>query len=369
MLILRCSGLPLAFRCAGAVRPGKIRINEISDAADLGTAAHDGARALVETGRVDWDALPELARRHDVDEPELRLLLGLATKLWAEVEQSFPDALTEVELRLETKDLLLTGHADIKAQSANTAHIGDWKFGRKDGNHREQLLGYAALALLEDDSLEAATAGVLWVRDLEYEHYTLRRSELGQWLGRLVETIVRWDETFRPGPHCEHCPRSHECPARHALIRRDVAAIGDLDLGALDEEGEALAALTPEALVELVVKADLVKRVAERLRAAASRYVQNHGDVEGDELCLTLQHDERRHLKVVDAFPVLEAAGFADPEFGVVLDCSLPKVERIVATRAGKGKGAGAVRALRQKLEDAHAIELETVTKLVTRRK
>jgi hypothetical protein len=223
MLILRCSGLPLAFRCAGAVRPGKIRINEISDAADLGTAAHDGARALVETGRVDWDALPELARRHDVEEPELRLLLGLATKLWAEVEQSFPDALTEVELRFETEDLLLTGHADIKAQSANTAHIGDWKFGRKDGNHREQLIGYAALALLEDDSLEAATAGVLWVRDLEYEHYTLRRSELGQWLGRLVETIVRWDETFRPGPHCEHCPRSPRVPGAprpHSARRR-----------------------------------------------------------------------------------------------------------------------------------------------------
>lgn len=367
-LKLRCSALPRAFLCPGSVRPCRVEINPISDAADLGTAAHEGLAQLVETGRVEWGAVPELACRHDVPEDDLRLLLAQGQKLWSEVRESFPDAVTEVELRHEAESVTLTGHADIYARSADTVHIGDWKGGRKDHNYREQLIAYAALALLEDDSLEAATAGVLWVRELEYEHYTLRRADLRAWVERLVVTIVAWDGTYRPGPHCAYCPRNHECHAANALIRRDVAAIGDESLIESLEDESAIAMMAPDAIIALLGKADLVSKLAERVRTAVRQHVQRHGDIVGTEQRLTMQPEERRRLNVVDAFTVLEAEGFGDEEWGVVLDFSLPKTERIVATRAGKGKGAGAVRALRAKLEQANAIQKESVAKLVTRR-
>jgi hypothetical protein len=369
LLTLRCSALPLAFRCGGSVRRGQVELNEISDAADMGSAGHEAARSLAETGRVDWDALPGLARRRGVDEGELRALMAMAQKLWNEVGESFPGAETEVEMWHEGVGVVLTGHADVLARSGREVRIGDWKFGRKDANYCEQLLGYCVLALLSDPSLEKATAGVLWVRDLEYEHYTLSREQIRTWQARLYTEVVSWDGTFRPGPHCTYCPRNHECPAANALVRRDVAALADRALVASAEAEDALERFTPDQLVELVERADTVQRYAERVRRAVKEHVERAGgEIAGSERKLAIVREQRRRADVVAAFGVLEAVGFEDPEFNVVLDLSLPKAERIVATRAGRGNGAAAVRELRAAFEQAKAIDTESVTKLVTRR-
>jgi hypothetical protein len=95
-LRLRCSALPLAFKCAGSVRRGPLVIDERSEAADLGTAAHEGLAEMVSQGRVQWDDVGELAKRHGVDERELRILLALGQKLWDQVSSSFPGADTEM---------------------------------------------------------------------------------------------------------------------------------------------------------------------------------------------------------------------------------------------------------------------------------
>jgi hypothetical protein len=100
-LRLRCSALPLAFICPGSVRTGELQINDTSDAAELGTAAHVGLARLVETGSVDWESVPEIAKRYGVDERELRMLLANGAKLWASVKHSFPDALTELAFSAE----------------------------------------------------------------------------------------------------------------------------------------------------------------------------------------------------------------------------------------------------------------------------
>jgi hypothetical protein len=377
VLQLRCSALPLAFLCAGSVRPGELAINETSDAAEMGTCAHEGLATLVETGRVDWDGVPSLARKHDADEGELRMLLANGAKLWALVKDSFPSAVTEVELS-HTWPVLgadggivtvtLTGHADILGRSADVAHVGDHKTGRNDSDYAEQIRGYAALALLADHTLTAATAGVLWVRDVEYEHHSMSRVALLTWIARLEAEIVRWDGTYRPGPHCAHCPRNHECPAANAMVRRDVAAIADHALVAQVENETALLAMPPEEIVEVLGKADMVTKYAERVRAAIRAHVIRHGDVVGAGKRLTLQTEERRRLITLAAFPVLEAAGFDDDEMGQVIDISAAKAEKIVSARAGKGNGASAVRALRASLDEAQAIQTDTVTKLVTKR-
>lgn len=369
MLTFRCSALPRAFLCGASVRTGEVVINETGDEARMGSCAHEGLKRLVDTGRVDWEGVPELARRYDVHEPELRALLAGGAKLWALVKESFPLATTEVELDFTGELFRLTGHADLLAFSGagTVVHVGDWKCGRRDQNYREQLLGYAALLLLADSSLESATAGVLWVRDGEYEHYTLTREALEAWLEELGDRVIRWDGVYRPGPHCTHCPRNHECAAANALIRRDVAAVADLDIEAVEEH--ALERMAPDAIVALLDRADTVSKYADRVRAAVKRHVTRNGDIEGTEWRLTLQHGERRKLDVVQGFPVLAEAGFGDEEMGQVLEFSLPKVERLVAKAAGKGKGAGAVREIRERLAAADAIQTEGVTSLVSKRK
>ena len=362
-LNLRCSSLPIAFKCGGSVRPGEIAINQTNVQAEMGTCAHEALAVLVERGRIDWDAVPALARKHGADEAELRLLLAAGAKLWELVKDSFPDPLTEVSVAYDGDGFSLTGHADIIGRSGNEARVGDWKSGRLDSDYREQLLGYAALALREDLSLESATAGVLWVRDGDYEHYTMTRAQLGQWLERLRSEVIDWSGEYRPGGHCQYCKRSHECEAANALVRRDVAAIANLDL-----DDSALDALTPDQWVQIVEMASAVNKLSERVRSMAKARVIESGDIVGAGKRLTLQHTERRHLNVLQSFPVLEAQGFGDEEMAQVIEISAAKAEKIITERAVRGKGAAKVREFREQLEAAGAVETETVTMLVVRR-
>lgn len=371
-LTIRCSALPLAFKCAGSVRPGSVPINESNDAADVGTAGHDGLTEVVRTGKVDWDAVPALAKKHDVDEAELRVLLALGAQLWHDVRESFPGAETEVAMQAEISGgVVLTGHADLIGRSALTAHVGDWKLGRLDSNYREQLIGYAVLALLRWSELTAATAGVLWVREHEYEHYALSRPGLDEWRKRFTAEIVNWDGVFRPGSHCQYCPRSHECPAANALARRDLAIIADKDLPGQLEDRETIAELVrrdPDRAVALVEKARALVKQAERVVDAIKAEVLRSGDVEGEAKRLTLLRTEKRHLDVLQAFPVLQEEGFDDGDMAQVISISVSKAESVIAKRAGKGSGAAAVRAFDDKLAKAGAISTSTSTSLVVRR-
>jgi len=371
-LALRCSALPLAFLCAGSVRPSELSIDETSAPARLGTAVHEGLRGLPAAGRVDWDGVPELARRFDIAdlEPELRMLLGQGQKLWlTQLRPSFPDAMTEVQLSIELPGgHTLSGQTDLLGRSARTAHVGDWKTGRLDSDYREQLLGYCALALLDDDGLEAATAGVIWLREGEWEHYTLTRAELPAYLRRLKRAVIDWDGTYRAGEHCGHCPRSHECPARQALVRRDVAAFlgGEITDYAVDPS--ALAALPAAQLVALHASAKMVQDVAERLNAAIRELVRRKGDIVADGKRLTIQETTRRHLHVVPALDVLDAAGFTDDEKVSALEVHVKAAEEVVAKRAPYRGKKKAIEQLNADLKKAGALYTEPVIQLVTRR-
>jgi hypothetical protein len=362
---IRASAMPLAMLCPGSVR-GELRIDEEGDAAKLGTAAHEGLRPLVELGSVQWESVPALATRFGVDEPELRMLLGLGTKLWREVEGSFPDPVTEVEMKHELhlvggEVLTITGHADVLSTWGGVVRVADWKTGRKDSDYSQQALAYCALALLHHRVLSEATCTLLWVRDGEAEQYTMRRSELDAWLDSVIERVVRWDGVYRTGPHCTHCPRSATCEARRALVRRDLGDIQAADFGAIE-------ALPAEQLVELLQKADHVATLARRARDAIRELVRARGDVIANGRRLTIVQEERRALRTAEVWPVLEQHLETDGEMAEVLEVSVTALERVVAKKAGRGKGAGAVRTLRQELEAAGAVEVQVIEKLANKR-
>lgn len=369
-LALRCSALPLAFLCGGSVRGGEIAVNPTNVQAELGSGVHECLRVLPRSGSVDWDAVPEVARRHGVSEDDLRALCGLAQKMWhAGLRESFPGASTEVPLGVTLPDgTTLTGHADVLGRSLTTVHIGDWKSGRLDSDYREQLLGYCALALLGDASLDEATAGVIWIRDNEYEHYTLGRAELPAYLRRLEAEVIRWHGTYRPGSHCRYCPRSHECPARHALVRRDVAAFLGGELTEYATDSNLLETLAPDTLLALLASADLVHELTANIRDRMRELVERKGDIVGSAQRLTLQHTNKRHLKVIQAFPVLTAAGFEDADFEKVVGISAAKAEKVVASKASHGQGQATIRNLRAALEAAGAVETTQESRLIRKR-
>lgn len=263
--------------------------------------------------------------------------------------------------------MILTGHVDAISIRGNIARILDFKTGRLDSNYSEQALGYCALVLLTYAELIEATCSVLWVRDQEIEHYTMRRAELPAWLERLQSEVVEWSGVYRPGNHCDHCPRRYVCPARNAMMRADLAILLDTDVEQLGAES-SLATAEPDRVLEVTERLARFEKMNTRWREVVRAHVEKHGDIVGTAHRLTLQESEKRHLDVINTFPVLEAAGFDAEDFAQVIEISARKAEQVVAKRAEKRKGAAAVRELQAQLEAAGAIQTSTITSLVVRR-
>jgi hypothetical protein len=361
---LRCSSLPMAFKCGGSVRPSAVEINPTNDQAELGTTTHKPLAVLVRTGRVDWSSLPELARGQRFKLGELRALVAGGARLWWRIRDSFPDAEAEVPLMRRGPGYVLTGHVDVRARGRRTSKVADWKGGRLDSDYREQLLGYAALELFDEPELDEAAGGILWIRDQDFEPYGLRRNQLEAWEERLIKEVVQWNGVYRPGSHCTYCRRRHECPAANALARHDVAAIRDNDPETLD-----LDKLTPDEWIALVVLAREVEKKAQRVIRRIREAVIDRGDVVGEAQHLTLQHDEERNIDVAKAWPILaEAWGFGDAEAAQVLRLAISEAESIIRKRAPSRKGAAHVRELTAQLEAAGAVTKSTTTKLIVRR-
>ncbi len=358
----------MAFRCPASVRNGEgaVRLNETNEMARTGSAAHELFRMLPERGRIDFDAIPEIAIRWEVEPDELRVLAAKATKLWRDVKSHFWDALGEVPLSAEIlPGVMLTGNADLVKKSGRVARGADWKAGRLDSDYSAQMKAYGALILLDDRELQEVTFTLLWVRDETIENYTLTRASMREWVGELIEKVIHWNGVFRPGTHCQYCPRGHECPARNALVRKTVADVANLDLDSVFAD---LATMPAARMIEIVEKAKLVAQVAEKLRGYIREHVIKNGDVVSSTHKLTIEKTNKRHLALAGTFPILTAEGFGDEDFEECAKLSPSAAEKIIAERAGKGNGARAVREFREKLEAAQAVTLKEEKKLVVRR-
>jgi len=360
--------MPLAHLCPGSVRRPDLPIRAESEPAALGSAAHEVLARVVESGgAVPWDDVASVAARYGVPEADLRVLVAQGATLWAAVAPSYPSGVSELSLAADVCDgVTLTGHVDLVSVSGTVARGADWKTGRKDGDYEQQMRAYAVLVMLDDPSITECTFTVLWVRDGDAETYTMTRDDVAGWVRRLVARVVEWDGTYYPGEHCAHCPRSHECRAANAAARRDVAALTDSALVARAET--ALASMTPAEIVDLHAKARLVASYAARVSEAIRAHVRAHGDVVAADKRLTLETEQRRSVDTLKAWPVFESAGFDDDDFAACLDVRISKAEKRVASKAARGKGAAAVRALSEALEAAGAVERKQNEKLVTRR-
>jgi len=366
-LFLRASAMPSAFKCPGAIRTEGLLVDESHPSAGIGTAAHAALQALAETGSVQWSEVSGIAKQHGVPEQDVRILCAQASKLWAQVKDSFRDAMSEVPLSAAlTPQVTLTGHADLLAIGGRAARMGDWKTGFKDADYSHQMRAYGTLVLLDNRDLDEVTVTVLWVRDQQIENYTMTRKDAHAWIQRLQSEVINWDGVFRPGSHCQYCRRSHECEAANAMARRDIAVLTDRNVvGRAECE---LTLMSPGEIVELERKASLVTNYAGRVRDAIRKHVIDHGDVVADGVRLTIATEQRREIDPLKAWPVLESTGFTDEEFAQCVEIRASKMDKAVAAKAGRGKGAKAIRELKAKLENADAIGVREIKKLSARR-
>ena len=368
---IRCSALPLATICPGSVRIPEVQIDTVNEDADVGTVAHFALAKLVKgahLAKLGFATTPgeaidvALERFPSVDAEDVRPLFWAGVRAWNEIREWFDEPQAETDFSSGH----LSGHVDVcdgKSKRATVALV-DWKSGRIDNNYREQLFGYAWLLMQEDRAINSISASAVWLRTGEVESYTVSRGRADEWYRDMVATVINWDGIFRPGDHCAHCPRNHDCPAQTALVRRDVAMFSDGTTADLQTMPGA-------DLVQLHRKLKgLSSRAEEALKAMRAEVERRGGDVDAGD-GTHLHFVETNGPRVVDAlraWPVLQSR-LTDAELGPAVKVSLSKVEAAVGAKAGKGKAAAAKRALAEELENAGAVSQPTIQKLIDERK
>lgn len=353
LLYLRCSALPRALLCPGSVRQPEVRVDVVSDPGLLGTAVHRWLARVVNGEQLDLD---------DITDTDTRVLVALGIRVWGQVWQSFPEPRSEVyrERAFASRGFALTGSCDIDGLAGSEVRIGDWKSSRLDGDYLAQLRGYMLLAVLESDAA-TATGTVLWLRDQAAENYTETRESLLAFADAIRDRVVHWDGVFTPGNHCAFCPRAHECEARIAHERAIVAIF-------TDERAmmrKSIAELSSQQQLELYARASLVARLSAAAKDALYTLVRDSGPIVANGRRLDLVPQHRSVIKPLEAWPILESLGAGDSDLAGMITVHKARLHEWLRAKAGRGKGAAAIRDAMAKLKSANA--LATTERLVLR--
>jgi len=290
----RCSSLPILERCLG-MTGAPIRIGTASEIADVGTDVHTFGASLARDGQAEYEG----------NDAEMGFLTGQLRRAWeGRFKDEFPNPQVEKYLEADLPQFILSGHPDCYSVQGTHAAILDWKSGHNtDADVRGQLLGYAYLVMEAHPAVAEVDLYAVWLREANITHWPFTRAQVIEWIRGVNRRVARWDGTsFTAGPHCQYCPRFHDCPARtmraHSAIR---------DLAAFDPAGmdrAELAARIP-AFHEGV---KMIEKQCEAYRAWVKQDLRENGPL-GDgetELCLYNQRDTTIDPQI--AWPILQDA-------------------------------------------------------------
>jgi hypothetical protein len=349
---MRCSALPLAFLCPGSVRTDYgVLVDQHYDAADDGTDAHR-LMASWPDGDAPVEMVGELSE-------EGQILYYTAAKMWREeIAAWMPNSIAEVALQTGE----LTGHVDRIAIVGAKAVVLDWKTGRKDSSHKHQGFGYALLVMRKHPEVEIVTVHFGWVREKAIENYTVSRARAEEWDHQRRDRILGWEGVYTSGDHCTGCRRRVSCPGMMAIARSSVEM---LTPGLPD-----LALMSGPQLVEFHRRRKVLESVLKLADEAERAEVDKRGDVFDDagNVLHFVEENGQRDVDALKAWPVL-TANLSDEELAPCLKVRLGEVEKTIAAKAGKGKGAAAKRELAEALGAAGAVTQPKSRKLKLHRK
>ena len=353
MIQARCSRLPLLSACPAAQVAPSIRIEGDDRPARLGTATHDINASMIAGYNRD---IFEVAAENNVPADELGVLVGMSRKMWTDLAGQFPEPMCEQPMEYADNDLTLTGTADIYAEAGEEIRIGDWKTGhRTEHDAREQLKGYAFLALAIAKTFNRVRVYTIFVRDQRVDVDLFERSELMRWW-EWLKGHLKDSETYRPGPHCANCPRVRECPGHAEQI---------------ESFSNALARGYPERGTQLhdqaaigVQLSRLLRKRCEEFEAAVKVEVSARGGRWGN---LVLKTTHPKSIDVARAMPHM-IEELSESQVLPLLDVSKTKLEATVKANSPRGQKGKAWNEFMERLEAVGAItETERTTLEVER--
>ena len=364
-MMARSSSLPMAAKCAQSLMsPARNIMRREADDARIGTAVHELMAQLLDPTPEGISDPSDIASSMGLDEKEVAIAFALTLKVWRDIEQWFPPP-RQVEQYLEATahGLTLTGHFDVLAfaEEGTEAHLLDWKTGYLDTDCWDQQKGYGWLVCRKYPDVQKVTSFVVRSRHSTYELDTWTRGQLDAWFDKLAIHLAAGE--YRPAPStCDWCPRltAHDpCAEGVGVIRRTTSLI--MEVYDVDKDiGEPVRAVT---------WARIIKKKCEEIEAWAHAAVESSGGKLVDptsEMALVLMPSEKKTIDFGRAEPIIRnALGSALPN---VVQISKGKLEDALRAKAGKGKGAAMIRDVVAQLDDAGAVEVETIYRMEVKR-
>lgn len=264
--------------------------DSVSEAAQEGTLAHSIGELIIrnKTGRVSSAAVKDCMKNHAKSKFYNPELLEYAEDYalyvlseYAKAENTTPDAILEVEARLDMTDYIPEGFGtgDAVIIADGTLRIIDLKYGKGVSVscvENKQMMLYALGALKAYDFLYD-------IQRVEMTIYQPRLSNISTW-GIDVENLRNWAEGFlKPraelafkgegefvaGDHCKFCRAKNECKA-----------LADENMKVFDQfAGKNPALLTDEEMSIIIEKADDINSWAKSMAKYALDQAVNNNKV------------------------------------------------------------------------------------------
>jgi len=362
---LRCSALPLAFKCGGSLRPaeGEVLIDPIEEGGQLGSAVHEALAHLVGTNTL-LDVRP-LALKYEADPDEVGRLTYYGNLAWQQLRPAFPDPMVEQEVRKTANDWSLSGHIDVLSFTPEVAALIDWKSAFKESDFYAQIHGYANL-LFHVSGVKVVRCCLVWLRHQSIDTITIEREDTGIWEQSLKQQVLTWDGVYHPGDHCTYCRRFSSCPARIAMARAAIEEGGGppltdlLDVQDIQRHLPAVATLYRTG--KIAVAKQVLKKIDEMIRA----YIEVVGPIRlSDTVELALVEEPRDQIDPLKAWPIITKY-LTDVEFAPAVKIGKTALLDAIALKAPRGKKAGAKTQLMEELKAAWAVSQTPIYKLKT---
>ena len=312
----------------------------------MGRAVHELMAMVVQKySKLPYEKV--LGRYPGIDDDEVLRLLANGKWMWGEMSAWLEDAQAEVQL-----DAPYRGTADVLAWCGEVLVVIDWKTGRRsDKDHTPQLLAYAASAIACSPRKPVAVQVVVgWLQDRVYVVNNVSLEEIEGFRERVTELSREAGKRYSPGEHCQYCPRQLECVAKDRWQQASSAALLPLS----DEDSEERRELSPERIVELYPRVQMLSKALDEYNRALRQVLEERGQVliPGEDKMLRLSPASRGRVNAHQSLKVLSRYGLDAEKVLSQMNLSMAEVKRLVKLHNPDDLGANG-RAIEELEEEA----------------
>lgn len=344
---VRASFAGTAYTCPQSVQrePSEPRV-VIGELPALGQALH--YMNAISIGQGQHVEVADAAAMFRAEPEELEALVKITWQCWEEIRQWFIEPQAEVYLEKVLGRVGLSGHIDLLSLSPAHRQIRflDWKSSWIEGDHEQQMLAYATLLLETYTDYDEAWGAVIRPRhknNAEARVYT--RAETDAWLAGLTERLTGQDsKEYRPGVHCQRCPRMVRCQARTDLLRQAQQVM------AFDGVGDA--SNGPRAMLERI---GMIRAYCDVAYDALKSEIAGRGGQWED---VVLKEHARETIRYTPSSQrILMNEGFVADDWEKIAKLSKTEITKLAMEKAPRGQKGARAEAVLEQLREAGAIQ------------